>query len=392
MLSKAIASAFSASCVFRTNRFSPHSIEQKGQVTAVKRNCHALGILTGLSLISFTLAGCTPPKVETTSSTKIPVPQSPPCTNQNLSTEAIFSGSKAGVAVVETSDGLGSAFVVRHQDGVTLLVTNAHVVEGSQVATLKWPDGSQDNAAVVATGGGNSPETDLALLEVRAIRGKVLQIKPEAVNVGTDIIAIGAPKGLEFSISRGIVSGLRDDGAILQIDAAINPGNSGGPVLDGTGCVVGMATFKLRDSEGLNFALAASTINAFLAKPPSPPSRLETTQSPDDASEGAANDSARRPEEASGRSTSGPTCWFQLSQDSTDLEPSRCSVTTRRNVNGHLVYDVIEPNGTTRTVVLWNDDSAEVILQGKRYLGRWNKDQDGDFQVHLDQGTFAFRY
>ncbi|WP_172637138.1 S1C family serine protease [Cyanobium gracile] len=295
------------------------------------------------------------------------------------------------MAVVETSDGLGSAFVVRHQDGVTLLVTNAHVVEGSQVATLKWPDGSQDNAAVVATGGGNSAETDLALLEVRAIRGEVLQIKPEAVNVGTDIFAIGAPKGLEFSISRGIVSGLRDDGAILQIDAAINPGNSGGPVLDGTGCVVGMATFKLRDSEGLNFALAASTINTFLAKPPSPPSRSETAQSPD-SSEDAGNDSAQRPAEASGRSTSGPTCWFQLTQDSTDLAPSRCSVTSRRNANGHLVYDVIEPNGTTRTVVLWNDDSAEVILEGKRYLGRWEKDQDGDFQVHLDQGTFAFRY
>ena len=74
------------------------------------------------------------------------------------------------------------------------------------------------------------------------------------------MVAIGAPKGLEFSLSRGVVSSLRENDEILQIDAPINPGNSGGPVIDRTGCVVGVVTFKLEDSEGLNFAMAASRI------------------------------------------------------------------------------------------------------------------------------------
>jgi serine protease Do len=74
---------------------------------------------------------------------RIPVPQAPVCTNQNLSPEALFTGSKAGVAVVSTDNGDGSGFVVRHQDGNTLLITNAHVVEGFDSATIKWSDGTQ---------------------------------------------------------------------------------------------------------------------------------------------------------------------------------------------------------------------------------------------------------
>ena len=81
------------------------------------------------------------------------------------------------------------------------------------------------------------------------------------------MVAIGARKGLEFSLTRGVLSSLRDAGDILQIDAPINPGNSGGPVLDRSGCVVGVATFKLSDSEGLNFAVAASVVEHFLLHP-----------------------------------------------------------------------------------------------------------------------------
>ena len=334
----------------------------------------------GLALMSGALSSGCQPQVQ--QQARIPVPEAPACSNQNLSTEALFSGAKRGVAVVTTDSGEGSAFVVRHQDGNTLLLTNSHVVDGSSSATVKWADGAQDNAAVLSDAGGTSPQTDLALLEVKGQRGTALDLKGAKPNVGADIVAIGAPKGLEFSLTRGVVSSLRDGGEILQIDAPINPGNSGGPVLDRTGCVVGVATFKLTDSEGLNFAVAASLIQSFLANPVarSTPPANPTPQAP------------FNPSNPGTGIASGATCWFQMQQEADRLEGFRCAVTSRKNANGHTVFDVVEPGGLSRTVVLWEDKSAEVLLNGNRYEGQWTEDDDGDIRVRLAGGVFAFRY
>jgi S1-C subfamily serine protease len=325
------------------------------------------------------LSGCQPPPVK---QARIPVPEAPACTNQDLSPEALFREAKRGVVVVSVEGGEGSGFVVRHQDGSTLLITNSHVVGDSSSATIKWVDGSQDSAAVVANGGGSSPQTDLALLEVRGVRGKVLDLKEARPDVGVDIVAIGAPKGLEFSLTRGVVSGLRDDGEILQIDAPINPGNSGGPVLDQTGCVVGVATFKLTDSEGLNFAVATTSIQRFIANPmasaPRSPSDPPSEEAP------VASNSGTAPSVT-------PTCWFQMTSGSTRLDPSHCSVSSRTNSNGHTVYDIVEPGGLQRSVVLWENKSAEVFLGDERYVGEWSEDDEGDIRVEVNGGVFTFR-
>lgn len=301
----------------------------------------------------------------------IPVPPAAACTNQNLSPEALFTQSKAGVAVVLPEGGTGSGFVVRHQNGKTLLITNAHVVDGGNAVTVKWADGSQDSAAVVSSAGGDSPLTDLALLEVNGIRGKPLELKPTRPNVGAEVVAIGAPQGLEFSLTRGVVSSLREDGQILQIDAPINPGNSGGPLIDRTGCVVGVVTFKLEDSEGLNFAIAAARVEQFLANPvpPAPPRQAFNPGQP---------------------KTGKPTCWFQLTSGSDRLDGFRCNVSSRVNSNGHKVFDVVEPNGLTRTVVLWEGGEAEVIVKGQPYQGEWLEDDEGDVRVDVNGGVFAF--
>lgn len=72
------------------------------------------------------------------------------------------------------------------------------------------------------------------------------------------------------------------------------------------------------------------------------------------------------------------------------LQGFYCSVTSRRNSNGHTVYDVVEPGGLSRTVVLWEDETTEVIINGKTYRGNWNRDNDGDIRVTLNDGEFAF--
>ena len=314
-----------------------------------------------------TTAGCQQP-------TPAPSPGPPAaaarCRDRDFNPETLFREARSGVAVVRHDGGTGSAFVVQHKSGHTLLITNAHVVEGVEAVTLRWQDGGEDTAAVVSSAGGDTPSTDLALLEIKAIRGRVLDLRTPAPNVGAEVVAIGAPQGLEFSLSRGVVSSLRDGGAILQIDAPINPGNSGGPLIDRSGCVIGVVTFKLEESEGLNFAIAASRSASFLSNPASP-SRLP-----------AVNRHQPQAEPVS--------CWFQMTEGSEQLKGFNCRVSSRVNQNGHTVYDVVEPGGLIRTVVLWEDQKAEVIVKGEPFVGQWRRDEDGDIQVTVNGGVFAF--
>lgn len=85
----------------------------------------------------------------------------------------------------------------------------------------------------------------------------------------------------------------------------------------------------------------------------------------------------------------GNNCWFQM-RSGGQLTGNRCSVTQRINVNGDRVFDVIEPSGLKRAVVLWENDEVEVFLESKRYTGNWIVDDDGDVRVNLPGGTFAF--
>ena len=81
-------------------------------------------------------------------------------------------------------------------------------------------------------------------------------------------MAIGNPRGLEGSLSEGIISGVRleRDFSLIQITAPISPGSSGGPVLDEDGHVVGVATMTLTESQNLNFAVPATLISTLRTK------------------------------------------------------------------------------------------------------------------------------
>lgn len=97
-----------------------------------------------------------------------------------------------------------------------------------------------------------------------------------------------------------------------------------------------------------------------------------------------------RPNVASSRTTGGYTCWFQKVRGGS-LSGSNCQVRSRINVNNHRVFDVIEPSGLKRSIVLWDNDEVEVFLEGSRYVGTWYKDSDGDVRIDLPMGSFAFR-
>lgn len=171
------------------------------------------------------------------------------------------------VVVYHPGGGLGTGFFVR--DDVVL--TNYHVIEGSQFVEMKLFSGQETFGKVI----GKDIRLDLALIKSQA-RGKpVAFFSDNNLPLGKTVEVIGHPTGLEFSISRGIISSLREFESsfmrggkkvrFIQTDAAINPGNSGGPLFLRNE-VIGVNTQKLAKTEleGLGFSVHYSEVLEFL--------------------------------------------------------------------------------------------------------------------------------
>ena len=176
-----------------------------------------------------------------------------------------FFGLQPGIGAVppsqRTERGQGSGFLY---DPSGLLITNAHVVEGSTRVMVGLPDGRRVEGKVV----GADPVTDLAV--VRLTGGGAWPVvglgNSDALQVGDWVIAVGNPFGLDQTVTLGIVSSLNRNAAklgitdkrleLIQTDAAINPGNSGGTLLDADGRVVGINTLvRSGPGAGLGFAI-----------------------------------------------------------------------------------------------------------------------------------------
>jgi len=165
------------------------------------------------------------------------------------------------VVVRSLNGGLGTGFFVEPN----LIITNAHVVQGSKIAEIKLFSGQVVTGSVFRVDIG----LDMALIKVSAA-GTPVSFFAGQLLIGDTAEAIGHPAKLEFSLTRGIVSAVRRhriapavDVVVIQTDAAINPGNSGGPLFVGNQ-VVGVNTFRLRGSDNLGFALHASEVQKFL--------------------------------------------------------------------------------------------------------------------------------
>lgn len=156
---------------------------------------------------------------------------------------------------------LGTAFVV---DPKGLLVTNFHVIENAGDISIKSANGGEfRDAKVLAI----DKVHDLAVLSIEARElPAVSRTEDEKVKIGSAVVVIGNPKGLEQTVTEGIVSAARvvDGRDVIQISAPISSGSSGSPVFSGTGEVVGVATFKIVDGEALNFAIPIRHVNPLI--------------------------------------------------------------------------------------------------------------------------------
>ncbi len=154
--------------------------------------------------------------------------------------------------------GAGSGFIIS-ADGYVL--TNAHVVDGSDEVRVKLNDRREYRAKVV----GSDKRTDVALIKIEAKDLPVVRLGSSSdLRVGEWVVAIGAPFGFENSVTAGIVSAkaraLGGDTPVsfLQTDVAVNPGNSGGPLFNLNGEVVGINSQIFSRSggyQGISFAI-----------------------------------------------------------------------------------------------------------------------------------------
>jgi len=174
--------------------------------------------------------------------------------------------SVVSIAAFGSENAQGSGFIY-NQDGH--IVTNEHVVEGSNRIEVSFTDGTTRNARIVGT----DPYTDLAVLKVNKRNLEPLELGNSSnVNVGQRAVAIGNPFGLRGSMTSGIISQkgrtLRTQGGfstpnVLQTDAAINPGNSGGPLMNIQGEVIGVNTAIESNTgvfSGIGFAIPSNTV------------------------------------------------------------------------------------------------------------------------------------
>lgn len=157
-------------------------------------------------------------------------------------TAGVLEDAMARVFTVHSADAedrfLGSAFLWGSGE---VAVTNSHVVGAASEVRLTDASGAEQIALVIAA----DRSRDVAVLAVKPGR-RGLQPATQAPLLGAEVWALGAPLGVEFTVTEGRISALarQVEAAVpirmLQHDAAVNPGSSGGPLLDATGALVGM--------------------------------------------------------------------------------------------------------------------------------------------------------
>ncbi len=160
--------------------------------------------------------------------------------------------------------GIGTGMVI---DSEGHILTNNHVVSGATKITIKMVSGEEFEGKIV----GADPKTDLAVVKIKAFQN-ISYLKfgdSDRLRVGEWVVAIGNPRGLEQTVTAGIISakhrtGITDPSSyqdFIQTDAAINPGNSGGPLLNLTGDVIGVNAAIVSESggfEGIGFAIPSN--------------------------------------------------------------------------------------------------------------------------------------
>lgn len=217
------------------------------------------------------------------SSTRVPEAATP---GKRLTPKELFAARKASVVVIKVqrlipekdptaelmrrfgqkaAEGMGSGFLVSN-DG--LIITNHHVMKDAERAVVMTIDGRELAPVTVLA---EQPVNDLALLKIPGTGFATAPLaEREAGAVGESAYAIGAPLGLDYTLTDGLISATRmiDGTSCLQMQTVVAPGSSGSPLLDDTGRVIGVNTAHLYP--GLNLAVGVRHVHDLLIAPRQP--------------------------------------------------------------------------------------------------------------------------
>lgn len=277
----------------------------------------------------------------------VPAFAQPPQTS-SFDTVELIKGAKPAVVLIKGLTGnnnevSGSGFIV---DGSGTIVTNLHVVQELKAGGVRLANGDiYDKITVRAF----DERKDLAVIQIAGFELPMLPLgNSNSVQAGEQVVLIGNPRGLEASVTTGIVSAIRplDEGfQVIQTDAAVNPGNSGGPMLNVKGEVIGVVSFKLRGAENLNFAVPINYVRGLLSSKdliPLDQIKNRLSQDPDIFQE---------------KSNSFPQRWKSLVSGTTKII----------RINGDHVYvETVLPDELRK---LNNFILAELKKTGEKYVG-----------------------
>jgi len=192
----------------------------------------------------------------------------PTTTQSSLDSPSIVARVSPAVVLIkgESSSGtiLGSGLIVS-RDGK--IATNLHVIRDLKAACVQLASGEVFDAVSILA---FDDRKDLAIIKILGFDLPFVELgNSNEVRSGERVVVIGSPRGLQGTVTTGVVSAVRDDptGAgfkLFQTDASVNPGNSGGPLLNDRAQAIGVVTSKLRGSEGLNFAVPINYVRGML--------------------------------------------------------------------------------------------------------------------------------
>lgn len=194
-----------------------------------------------------------------------------------LTPSQVFDKVKDSIVVVKTLDAEGET--LSWGSGVLLpskqIATNCHVVKDG----ISFRVG-RGKSLIPATFYAGDENKDICLLQADKLKGTPVQLgKATTLKVGEAVYAVGAPRGLELSLTDGIVSQLRGNPIpIIQTTAAISRGSSGGGLFNTRGELVGFTTLKIKDEQAFNFAIPVewvSNIKQRVSNAPGEASRVD---------------------------------------------------------------------------------------------------------------------
>ena len=287
--------------------------------------------------------------------------------NQPLATRAakeirVYSGASPSVVMIVTDEGFGTGSVIS-DDGVIL--TNWHVVEGYSVVGVIFkpqPEGRSVGPADIILGIVEKVDevADLAVVRIYTLPDSARPIplgESATIQVGADVHAIGHPTGEAWTYTKGFVSQLRDsyewtaelglmhEANVIQTQTPISPGSSGGPLLNDSGAIIGINSFKT-EGESLNFAVSVSEIRRFLV---TDGDRIAAKASEDEPA--VTCDIQSR---ASGRTENGDGDLYTIDLDCDDIDDGLIIVPDAESEPIVLVIDSND-DGRTDTIIIDKD-------------------------------------